>query len=89
MQGGDDQAPPGHVRFAPNSAASFEYPNSFNNDSSADITIYENFNEAPAADDTGGLASSFDVHKPLDQEPLAMQANRTADHFNIPNHSPE
>ena len=88
MQGGDDQAPPGHVRFAPNSAASFEYPNSFNNDSSADITIYEKLDEA-RADDTGGLASSFDVHKPLEQEPMVMQANRTADHFNLPNSNPE
>ena len=86
MQGGDDQdlgqieRDNSKVRFAPNSESSFKYPKSFNNDSSADITIYEN--DVPTPD---GLGSSFDVNKPLMDEPLAMQANRTADHFNSAN----
>ena len=81
---------PGHinrtnskVRFAPNSEASFEYPKSFNADSSADITVYENFNENPEGP-TSNPGSSLDIQKPLLDEPL-MQANRTADHFNIAN----
>ena len=94
MQGDDDQVPPGHidrenskVRFAPNSASSFQYPKSFNNDSSADITVYENLNEAAEDPRPDGLESSFDVRKPLDNQPQAMQANRTADNFNPVNSS--
>ena len=66
MQGGDDQMPGQNgnkVRFAPNSASSFEYPKSFNNDSSADITMYDAFNENPTPGDKTpeGHGSSLDI----------------------------
>ena len=83
MHGGDDQVSGqiekvnSKVRFAPNSESSFKCPASINNDSSADITLYDNDIPTP-----GGLGSSFNVNHPLMDEPLAMQANRTADHFN-------
>ena len=58
MQGGDDHVPGqidrvnSKVRFAPNSASSFAIPNSFNADSSHDITNYDGFNETPEGHDS-------------------------------------